>query len=210
MIERSTDPGAVESRERLLDAAEALFSELGIDAPSARAIALAAGHANTAAVGYHFGDRRGLMSALVARWTNQIDEQRDAVVAELGLHPPVAPEDAMRAVLRPWVEMLRTSDGHRRVRLLNQLTHHPMYSALVLPEFATGVARASPYIIPLAAHLDPAARRFRARVTMLTAVTMLGLYSALWAEDDPNTVLPDESALLDEMVGTLIAVLSAP
>lgn len=211
MTERSTDPGAVESRNRLLDAAEELFSEQGIDSPSARSIAFTAGHGNSAAVGYHFGDRRGLVSAIVARWAERIDVQRSVALSELELNPPVAPDDAIRTVITPWVESMRSPEGHRRIRLLNQLTHHPMYSSLVLPEFSEGMARASAHIIVLTAHLDPRTRRFRARIAMLMAVTALGLHSTLTEEANPNEQQPlDEQGLIDEIVGMVHALLSAP
>ncbi len=210
MTERSTDPGAVESRDRLLDAAEELFSEQGIDSPSARSIAFAAGHANTAAVGYHFGDRRGLVSAVVARWAEQIDVQRNAALGALELRPPVAPDDAIRAVVKPWVESMRSPEGNRRVRLLNQLAHHPMYASLVLPDFSAGMARASTHIISLTAHLAPRTRRFRARVAILMVVTALGLHSALMEEANPDEQPLDEETLLDEIVVIVHSILSAP
>ena len=46
--------GAAETKERILDAAEALFMEHGFEATSLRALTAAAG-VNLAAVNYHFG-----------------------------------------------------------------------------------------------------------------------------------------------------------
>ena len=56
-----------ETREHLLDVAERLYGERGIAGVSLREIRTAAGSRNTAAVQFHFGDRDGLLQALVDR-----------------------------------------------------------------------------------------------------------------------------------------------
>ena len=56
----------IETRTRLLDSAEQLFAERGIDATSLRAITTAAG-ANLASVNYHFGSKDELFREVVSR-----------------------------------------------------------------------------------------------------------------------------------------------
>uniref|UniRef100_UPI0010418D0F TetR/AcrR family transcriptional regulator n=1 Tax=Actinomadura fibrosa TaxID=111802 RepID=UPI0010418D0F len=56
-----------DTRERLLDAAERLYAERGIDGVSLREIVQAAGARNATAVQYHFGDRGGVIRAIFAR-----------------------------------------------------------------------------------------------------------------------------------------------
>ena len=215
MTERSTDPGAVESRERLLDTAEDLFSRQGLDAPSARAIALAAGHANTAAVAYHFGDRFGLVAAVVRRRADQLDVRRVALLEELEANPPIAPSEAIRALIQPWTELLATAEGRRWLGLLNQLSHHPVYAPRMTPNFTAAAARGSAYVIPIAAHLEPRVRRFRARAAIQNVVTSLGVLSALWDAADRGEASPDDGILTDaevipELVGMVLAILTAP
>jgi AcrR family transcriptional regulator len=53
------------TKRRLLEAAARLFAERGIDAVSVRDINAAAGQRNNTALHYHFGDRAGLLRALV-------------------------------------------------------------------------------------------------------------------------------------------------
>jgi AcrR family transcriptional regulator len=210
MTERSTDPGAVESRERLLDAAEHLFSRRGLDAPSARAIALAAGHANTAAVSYHFGDRFGLVRAVVERRAAQLDIRRDTLLDELEANPPVEPREAIRALIQPWTELLNTPDGRGWLGLLNQLSHHPVYSPHMTPAFTAAAVRGSVHIVPIAAHLDPRVRRFRARASILSVITALGVQSALREAADPNEVGLTDDEVIPELVGMVLAMLTAP
>lgn len=55
------------TRERLLDVAEQLLSTRGVEGVSLREIRLAAGQRNTSALQFHFGDRDGLLRAIIAR-----------------------------------------------------------------------------------------------------------------------------------------------
>jgi len=54
-------------RERLVAAAETLFAGAGVDAVSLREINAAAGAGNAIAIQYHFGDRAGLLRAVLAK-----------------------------------------------------------------------------------------------------------------------------------------------
>jgi AcrR family transcriptional regulator len=62
-VPRSPEP----ARQKLLDAALELFAERGIGAISLREIRVAACQSNTAAVQHHFGDKDGLLRALLER-----------------------------------------------------------------------------------------------------------------------------------------------
>src|SRR5215470_8750592 len=56
-----------DTKQRLLDAAERLFAERGVDGVSLREVNAAAGERNNAALYYHFHDRDGLVRAIVER-----------------------------------------------------------------------------------------------------------------------------------------------
>ena len=61
------------TQDRILDAAETLFIQLGYAATSHRAIAHRAG-VNLAATNYHFGSKKGLLAAVIHR---QIEPELD-------------------------------------------------------------------------------------------------------------------------------------
>ncbi|MFW5829861.1 MAG: TetR family transcriptional regulator, partial [Planctomycetota bacterium] len=63
------------TRERLLDAAEACFAEIGFHAASVRMITERAG-ANLAAVHYHFGGKNGLIEAVITRRIGPVQAER--------------------------------------------------------------------------------------------------------------------------------------
>ncbi|MCZ6592575.1 MAG: TetR/AcrR family transcriptional regulator [Alphaproteobacteria bacterium] len=69
------DPRGESTRTRILDSAEYLFSEHGVNGASLRTVVAHAG-VNTAAVHYHFGSKKGLLEAVFARRTITIAEER--------------------------------------------------------------------------------------------------------------------------------------
>ena len=74
------DPRGESTRTRILDSAEYLFSEHGVNGASLRTIVAHAG-VNTAAVHYHFGSKQGLLAAVFARHTIPIAEERLQLLA---------------------------------------------------------------------------------------------------------------------------------
>src|SRR5829696_4918841 len=102
-----TESSAAEPSEgylRLLEAAEVLLDRHGIDGVSARAIGIAAGHRNTAAVNYHFGERAELVRAVLARHAAVLNVRRHAMLDALGESPTL--EATIHCVLDPLVAFL--------------------------------------------------------------------------------------------------------
>ncbi len=90
------------TRERILNAAEALFVEQGFEATSLRQITAKAG-ANLAAVNYHFGTKEALVREVFDRRLRVINAERLAGLdaAEAQAHGrPLAPEKLIEAFLR--------------------------------------------------------------------------------------------------------------
>jgi AcrR family transcriptional regulator len=83
MSERSASPRGVETRERILDAAERLMAERGIAGVSLNEINTAAGQRNTAALHYHFGGREGLLRAIMRRHGPWLRARHDELYAEV-------------------------------------------------------------------------------------------------------------------------------
>ena len=94
-----------DTRESLLDAAEKLFSEHGIQAASLRQITQEAS-ANLAAVNYHFGSKDGLVRAVFSRRLRPMNEERHRRLAEVDLEAEDALEQILRAFLEPLLRLV--------------------------------------------------------------------------------------------------------
>jgi len=72
-----------ESLDRLLDTAERLLADHGMDGVSLRQIGAAAGGSNNSVVQYHFGSKAGLIRAVIARRIASFEARREALLAEV-------------------------------------------------------------------------------------------------------------------------------
>lgn len=107
--EESTRPARkleFNTKEKLLTAAEWLFSQKGFDAVSHREIASAAA-ANLASVNYHFGSKQDLIRAVIRRRIDAINACRLQALAEAQQEArcaPVPSDKIMKAFFGPSLE----------------------------------------------------------------------------------------------------------
>lgn len=177
-----------ENRARILRAAEELMAEEGIDGVSLREINKAAGQRNASAIQYHFGDRDGLLVALLARHQMVTDPRRHELLdawEENAWKENAGKENDGRdvhalaaALVVPLVEKLKDPDGGRaylqiaaefysRARTLDDLgdnadPNHSMarWHALVAQQFPEAAAsRFPPQYAALRLVLGEVARR---------------------------------------------------
>lgn len=111
------------TREALMDAAERLFAEQGVDGVSVRAVNTAAGLA-PAAVHYHFGSKEALLDAVLIRRGRAVIadiSQRCDRLLELQGRPD--PRDIIRALVAPYAELLEADSvgGMRWLSIIGQL-----------------------------------------------------------------------------------------
>jgi AcrR family transcriptional regulator len=119
-----TTTTAVDTREALLDAAESLFGEHGLQAASLRAITQQAG-ANLAAVHYHFGSKEGLIRAVFERRMQPMNEKRLAMLAACDLGRPDAVEQVLCAFLEPLLRLARDPAAQSFARLAGRVFSEP-------------------------------------------------------------------------------------
>ena len=71
-----------DTAERILDAAEALFSEKGFAETSLRNITTKAS-VNLAAVNYHFGSKKELIKAVMSRYMNELSPRLESALIQV-------------------------------------------------------------------------------------------------------------------------------
>ena len=109
--------------ERILLAAEQLFSERGVDGVSLREITSTSG-VNSAAAHYHFGSKLAVLEQLFELRAKPIAHQRMALLSALRTNRQGRPalEDVLRAFLQPALQALSTPEGIAFTRLRARLS----------------------------------------------------------------------------------------
>lgn len=126
-----------ETKERILDAAECLFTEYGIGAVPLRRI-IAEAEVNAAAIHYHFGSKEELVKSVFLRRFGPVNEQRIRMLDEIAERPGTGGidiEDVCYAMVAPAFRMGQgTGSGHLFRSLAGRLMTEPRYLELVFNE----------------------------------------------------------------------------
>ncbi|SRR5581483_1981533 len=114
------------TKDRILDAAERLFASNGFEATSLRGITSEA-DVNLAAVNYHFQSKEALVQAVIGRRMGPMNARRLALLDTYeseAAGEPVAVEKILDAFFRPVLEMVG-SHAHEFVPLIGRLYTEP-------------------------------------------------------------------------------------
>ncbi|MER7969479.1 TetR/AcrR family transcriptional regulator [Streptomyces sp. NPDC096080] len=198
-----------DTRTQILDAAERLFAEHGYRGTSVRAITTLAG-ANLAAVGYHFGSKAELMTAVVRRVVEPINAaQRAGLDALLARTSWPSVGELVEAFAGPLFDGM-SAGGARTSRLIMTILSDPAEEArgwtgpaeeAVREEFFAAFARALPGV-------SPGELAFRMRgIVAVTAVDRLEVHQ----QSVPGCASPGQGVAARRWaVAFLTAAMSAP
>jgi len=195
-----------ETRDRLLSAAEQLFAERGVDAVSLREITRAAGARNVIAVQYHFEDRAGVLTAILAKHLPDVDARRHALLDEVEAGIDGGGEPSARAIagalVRPLAAKLADPDGGPAfLQIYAELLNRPTPQIRAADGGFRSLARWRTAAEPI---IDPQARRLHRR---LTAIVHTAVELARRARSAPHT---DDRLFTSYLVDVVAAVLTAP
>lgn len=109
MLSTTTGRHGPETRGRILDAAEALFVEHGLEVTSMRMITALAG-VNLAAVNYHFGSKENLIQEVFRRRLGELNQRRLAALDQVEADAVragvrVKPSQVLEAFFEPSLQM---------------------------------------------------------------------------------------------------------
>jgi AcrR family transcriptional regulator len=196
------------ARGALIEQAERLFAERGIEAVSLRDVSGAAGQRNHSAAQYHFGDRQGLVAAVFRNRMTEVNRRRherlDALVAE-GRERDLAA--LVEAAVVPLVEVVGETEGWY-ARFLARTRWDTLALAVLedLPEL-TSFRTAFLRIVALLDDLPGELRRSRADQMVTLLVGSVAGWE--WARHRGDERLAQD-ALIDDLVATTVGLLRAP
>ena len=194
------------TKERILDAAEALFAESGFAATSLRALTGQAG-VNLAAVHYHFGSKEALLAAVLERRVAPVNRERLLRLDTLEKHDS---EPGVEAILRAFLAPAIAMYGKSGIRpILARLHSEPIELVRVILErqfgelarrFVAALARALPDISS-----DEVGERFE-----LVVGAMLHIIGGSRETSVLGTPVASDRETLERMVAFLAAGMSVP
>ena len=145
------------TKDKILDAAEALFMEHGFEATSLRSMTATAG-VNLAAVNYHFGSKEALFQAVLTRRLDPMNQERVDLLSQLERdagHQALPCHRILAAMFIPALKLARDRErgGKDFLRLLGRAYADPApfirkflaeQYAVMIARFKTAFGRALP------------------------------------------------------------------
>ncbi|MCR9276763.1 MAG: TetR/AcrR family transcriptional regulator [Pseudomonadaceae bacterium] len=119
------NPESLDTRQSLTLAALDLLAERGLDAVSMRTINQAAGTRNASAVHYYFGNRDGMLKAIIEFISTELDGWRQDALAELENRDDAPTnQEVLWAAFRPYAKLYSERDhGPNAIRFLARMQH---------------------------------------------------------------------------------------
>jgi AcrR family transcriptional regulator len=202
----------IETRDKILDAAERLFADGGYAATSLRSI-MALAEVNVAAVHYHFRSKEALLEAVLLRRVGPANEERlrllEEYERECGGEPTV--EGVLEAFLLPTFEMAADAEqgGYTFVRLLGRLqAESEVLPKIVVQRFGPVLLRFADALTRALPELPSDELFWRARLALGATAQILRDAPRIKATLAGDT--PDWQAMLHRLIPFLSAGFRAP
>ena len=195
------------TQDLILDAAEMLFADKGIDGTTVSPVHRLSGQLNKSAVHYHFGSKHGLVVAVIDRHRPVLAERRSSLLA-------VAGDDLVAlvaALVRPATGQLDSVTGRRYLRILPELVSRTVAKQLARP-IGAALTENLERIDGCIGHLEPAVRMTRLASAVAFVAETLGARARQidLHEGDPALGHDEFVAQLEAMVvGLLIQPVAA-
>ena len=202
------------TREKLLLAAQKLYGERSIDSVSLNEITTVAGQKNRTALRYHYGNKEGLLQAIMDRHAEPVSTLRRNYREELDTDYLGAARSAAQILIIPLGQYIDDSpEGAHYISILSQLA--ALNSEIVNPAADSRLKiHGEPVLDPLMreamAHLKPA--ETRRRLFAVLSITFHGIADVCRAVRSKQTdrVLRDRSTLLAQIALSIERLLDAP
>jgi AcrR family transcriptional regulator len=188
----------------LVEAAERLFAQRGIEGVSLRDVSAAAGQRNHNAAQYHFGDRLGLVAAVYENRMQRVEARRRAYLEQ------VADDDVrglVATIVVPLAEVVAESGGWY-ARFQARLRWEPTSWDALQNVASSGSFTAAMRKLNRALGDLPRAVRHSRLDQLMTLV--IGTIAGWEAAGDRGANRLSADALENELISTGVAVLTAP
>lgn len=205
---------SAQTRERFIGAAQQLYAERSIDSVSLNEITVAAGQKNRNALQYHFGNRDGLLQAIIDKHADRVFVLRRKYQEELAHSGCSSAEAAARALVMPLVDYIEENpEGIHYVKILSQLA--ALNSDIINPSTSSGLTFQNDggfkaMVGKAVAHLD--STEAQRRLFLAISITFHSIADICRASETPGTsrTLQNRAAMFEQVALTIEGLLAAP
>lgn len=206
---RRPNSRSVDTRTRLIAAAEKLFGERGLNGVTLKEITKEAGQKNESALHYHFGGKPKLVETILRARVEVIDRRRVTLVDEIEREGRQdEPHAIIWAAIEPLAELLTSEEGAQFIRFLAQAVSDPevdMASIALDPQY-DGIRRIGGMLAGRLKELPQEVSQLRRRLL----IEMLVLALASWSRRNPVDDHAGRALFLDNLVDASVGFLTAP
>ncbi len=213
-VENKHTSRSARTRERFIQAALKLYANRSIDGVSLNEVTAAAGQKNRNALQYHFGNKAGLLQAIVSQHSAEVASLRSRYCSESALDKYSAQEAAAHALVTPVIQYLeQSSEGIYYVKLLSQLSS--INHAVTNPGERSSLSpQEHPELRELfnaaLSHLDNL--EAQQRLFLVVSMTFHGIADICRISGDAQTgkALVQREPMFEQLIGAIAALLQAP
>lgn len=206
------------TRAALLEQGALLFARHGVGAVTAKQLHEAAGARNESALHYHFGDRRGLVTAILRDHVAAVEARRQLALDALEADGATSDlRSIVRALAGPMADDLASPLGRAHLRIVAQLDHPALGDSSPFTDAESTIGTPTPsgeavvgLLLAALGDLPARVRAERLVVLRATLLAQLGARARL-IDDDPRRGGEAASALfLENLLDMLVGALTAP
>lgn len=202
------------TRERFIQAAQQLFAERSIDSVSLNEITVAAGQKNRNALQYHFGNRDGLLQAIIDKHAEPVYVLRKAYIEQARDSAWSDAEASARVLVMALADYIEENpEGIHYVKILSQLA--AISSVIINPTNPSKLsfrndADLNSLLVRAVSHLGPT--EAKRRLFLVVSITFHGIADIFRAATagTEKSIFHDRDAMFEQVVGTIEALIAAP
>ena len=202
------------TRRLFIEAGQRLFAQRGVDAVSVNEITGAAGQKNRTALQYHFGDKNGLLTAIIEVHAKRVFELRQQYLDSNIYDNSKASRRAAQALVNPLVQYIEENNtAVFYVKILSQLA--AVDSPLLHPRTTSGISklkddRLHALMQSAVAHLQPP--EAQRRLFLVVSFLFHSYCGILQMNDSSGTsdILLQRSAMFSQIALAVESILEAP
>jgi AcrR family transcriptional regulator len=202
------------TRDRFIEVAQQLFAERSIDSVSLNEITVAAQQKNRNALQYHFGNRDGLLQAIIDRHATRVHELRAAWLRSSAAQSAKPSRRAARGLVYPLAQYIEENPtAVHYIKILSQLA--ALNNQVLNPQARSSISFQSEdaltqIMTQAIKHLQQA--EAQRRLFLSVSITFHGMADACRAFEatDTSNTLKQRPAMFEQVALAVESLLAAP